>query len=95
MLSEGNAILSCADGIAKAMEIYLRERKSPDLFNEVEVNHPSPAAHSHNEMKFSDKNKMREITGACPECPECGSMLEFKEGCASCSDISCGYSKCW
>ncbi len=31
-------------------------------------------------------------TGICPECPECGIMLEFKEGCAMCP--GCGYSKC-
>ena len=33
MLSEGKAILSCADGIAKAMEIYYKERKNPNLFH--------------------------------------------------------------
>ncbi|MFA5859830.1 MAG: TSCPD domain-containing protein, partial [Elusimicrobiota bacterium] len=30
--------------------------------------------------------------GMCPECPECGNMLEFGEGCVKCHD--CGYSKC-
>ncbi len=28
----------------------------------------------------------------CPQCPECGSMVSFAEGCVVCS--SCGYSKC-
>ena len=28
----------------------------------------------------------------CPECPDCGAMLEFVEGCAVCR--SCGYSQC-
>ncbi len=28
----------------------------------------------------------------CPECPECGAMIEFVEGCAVCR--SCGYSQC-
>jgi ribonucleoside-diphosphate reductase alpha chain len=30
--------------------------------------------------------------GWAPECPECGSMLQFQEGCMSCR--GCGYSKC-
>jgi len=30
--------------------------------------------------------------GNCPECPDCGAMLVFQEGCAVCEE--CGYSKC-
>ncbi len=30
--------------------------------------------------------------GLCPECPDCGVMLEFKEGCAMCP--GCGFSRC-
>ena len=30
--------------------------------------------------------------GFRPECPECGSPIEFIEGCLTCK--SCGYSKC-
>lgn len=38
------------------------------------------------------KNGNKAEIGLCPECPDCGHMLEFKEGCAMCS--ACGYSKC-
>jgi ribonucleoside-diphosphate reductase alpha chain len=31
-------------------------------------------------------------TGLCPECPECGGMVEFGEGCVFCR--FCGFSKC-
>ena len=34
----------------------------------------------------------RNSRGDCPQCPECGEMLSFGEGCAKCN--SCGYSKC-
>jgi hypothetical protein len=30
--------------------------------------------------------------GLCPECPDCGGLLEFGEGCAVCR--GCGFSKC-
>jgi ribonucleoside-diphosphate reductase alpha chain len=30
--------------------------------------------------------------GFCPQCPECGTILEHEEGCAVCK--TCGYSKC-
>jgi len=38
--------------------------------------------------EYGDDNRMN----LCPECPECGSMVSFAEGCVVCR--SCGYSKC-
>jgi ribonucleoside-diphosphate reductase alpha chain len=35
------------------------------------------------------KTKLADL---CPECPECGSMIELADGCIVCR--SCGYSKC-
>jgi ribonucleoside-diphosphate reductase alpha chain len=34
----------------------------------------------------------RNLLGMCPECPDCGTMVEFVEGCLRCP--SCGYSQC-
>jgi len=34
----------------------------------------------------------RSLLGMCPECPDCGTMVEFVEGCLRCP--SCGYSQC-
>ena len=33
------------------------------------------------------------VADICPECPECGNILEYAEGCVICK--LCGYSKCW
>jgi ribonucleoside-diphosphate reductase alpha chain len=30
--------------------------------------------------------------GYCPQCPECGGIMEHESGCAVCK--SCGFSKC-
>jgi ribonucleoside-diphosphate reductase alpha chain len=35
---------------------------------------------------------VRALPDMCPECPDCGAMVEFSEGCAVCR--SCGYSQC-
>jgi ribonucleoside-diphosphate reductase alpha chain len=40
----------------------------------------------------SDDMVARNLLGMCPECPDCGTMVEFVEGCLRCP--SCGYSQC-
>ena len=35
---------------------------------------------------------VKALPDMCPECPDCGAMVEFVEGCAVCR--SCGYSQC-
>jgi len=34
----------------------------------------------------------KNLLDMCPECPDCGTMVEFVEGCLRCP--SCGYSQC-
>jgi len=41
---------------------------------------------------LSKKKLLKNAIGICPECPDCGSMLEFSEGCVICK--ACGYTKC-
>jgi ribonucleoside-diphosphate reductase alpha chain len=97
-LAEGGAILSCADAVAKALEAYMKEKSAPALFEHelsrsepyAEIPHSSTAAVSGGYPAASGGNN---ISGSCPQCPECGEMLTFSEGCAVCRD--CGYSKCW
>jgi ribonucleoside-diphosphate reductase alpha chain len=36
--------------------------------------------------------EVKTLPDTCPECPDCGALVEFVEGCAVCR--SCGYSQC-
>ena len=92
-LTEGGAILSCPDAIAKALEFYLSEREMPNLFNEQAAIPTAPKAEKKAEVKVYQSKGTGNSEGTCPQCPECGEMLEFAEGCVVCK--SCGYSKCF
>ncbi|MDR3253578.1 MAG: adenosylcobalamin-dependent ribonucleoside-diphosphate reductase, partial [Endomicrobium sp.] len=85
ILSEGGVILSCADAIAKALEAYNKEKMIPTLFTQ-EVSYEA-------KYKGYTADPDANLAGACPQCPECGEMLTFAEGCVTC--IACGYSKCF
>jgi len=74
----GGPILSCADAIAKAMERYMKAQKGEET--------TAPAAVQ------SSRSTSTVDFGFSPECPECGSLLEFSEGCVICRN--CGYSQC-
>ncbi|MDR1696310.1 MAG: vitamin B12-dependent ribonucleotide reductase [Endomicrobium sp.] len=94
-LAEGGAILSCADAVAKALEAYAKEKQTPALFVEEVVN-SEPYVQVAQDIRPSaqySSDSSNNFSGSCPECPECGSMLTFAEGCVVCRD--CGYSKCW
>jgi ribonucleoside-diphosphate reductase alpha chain len=39
-------------------------------------------------------SESRNINGHNPQCPDCGELLIFKEGCISCPNLTCGYSEC-
>ncbi len=38
--------------------------------------------------------KHTSYSGLPPECPDCGSRVMFAEGCVTCTNPECGYSKC-
>ncbi len=88
---EGGSILSCPDAIGRALERYmkdgsgLRQVQKPAA---AEVPGPTVPYTSTDCVKGDNRNHL----GLCPECPDCGGMLEFGEGCAFCR--GCGFSKC-
>ncbi len=93
-LTEGGAILSCPDAIAKALESYISEKEIPNLFNEnSNSSSVKPLSEKKGETKVYHSKASGNSEGTCPQCPECGEMLEFAEGCVVCK--SCGYSKCF
>jgi ribonucleoside-diphosphate reductase alpha chain len=87
-----NQVLSIPDAIGKVL------KDSPRQLGQVLVAQPAPAAVLAPEPVKAAKGADRfgpdavHIYGESPECPECGSGLEFGEGCVTCR--GCGYSKC-
>jgi len=99
----GGMILSCPDAIAKTIEKYIEgSNGNGNGHGHVEdemvlidpavakamATAPIPVAP---QVAVMDEREIR--TDMCPQCPDCGSMVDFSEGCIVCK--SCGYSKCW
>ena len=89
---KGGVVLSCSDGVAKVLEKNID--KIPDLLGISNINNKTKTTkNTEHDMKAGLENNTSKLDlGLCPECPDCGAMLEFKEGCAMCS--SCGFSRC-
>ncbi len=89
---EGGSILSCPDAIGRALERYTK-----DGMSHRHQHHSKPkAAPANLTVAYSSsdcaKGGNKNHLGLCPECPDCGGLLEFGEGCAFCR--GCGFSKC-
>ena len=88
---EGGSILSCPDAIGRALERYSKEghaRPHHPKLRQAAAQQPTVGYVSSDCVKGGNKNHL----GLCPECPDCGGLLEFGEGCAFCR--GCGFSKC-
>jgi len=81
----GEIITSCADGVAKVLEKHLRGEYKKIKF-EVEGIKPLTAF---TEEKEDEGSRTKQIGGVCPEC---GNVLEYGEGCATCR--FCGFTRC-
>lgn len=88
---EGGSILSCPDAIGRALERYNKDGMSARHHHKpkaVAAPQPTVPYASSDCTNGGSKNHL----GLCPECPDCGGLLEFGEGCAFCR--GCGFSKC-
>ena len=81
---EGEIITSCADGVAKVLEKYLKGEYKK---TKVDLQGIKPLTEFTGEVKEEHKTKL--IGGVCPEC---GNILEYGEGCMTCK--MCGFTKC-
>ncbi len=81
----GEIITSCADGVAKVLERYL---KGEYRKIRVGVEGIKPLTEFVEEER-KEEHKTKLIGGVCPEC---GNVLEYGEGCMTCK--VCGFTKC-
>ncbi|MHA1505769.1 MAG: adenosylcobalamin-dependent ribonucleoside-diphosphate reductase [Candidatus Asgardarchaeia archaeon] len=98
-----NRVLSCADAIAQALKKYLslrqgREGKKTALeeakkFEKLVLWRPKEKGILSKLPTVETREESEDrLNGMNPQCPECGGILEFQEGCVVCRN--CGYSKC-
>jgi ribonucleoside-diphosphate reductase alpha chain len=86
---EGGSILSCPDAIGRALERYMKEGIAHRQHHKPKAAAQATVGYASSDCaKGGNKNHL----GLCPECPDCGGLLEFGEGCAFCR--GCGFSKC-
>ncbi|MDK2796249.1 MAG: ribonucleoside-diphosphate reductase alpha chain [Archaeoglobaceae archaeon] len=81
----GEVITSCADGVAKVLEKWLKGEYKRIKFG---VEGIKPLTEFAGEI-VEEEGKTKMIGGVCPEC---GNVLEYSEGCATCR--FCGFTKC-
>jgi ribonucleoside-diphosphate reductase alpha chain len=74
---EGKAVLSCADAIATV------------LAKQTKNSSENTGLATDTIAKVADNGPVRNLAG---QCPECGDLLVYQEGCFICS--TCGYTKC-
>jgi ribonucleoside-diphosphate reductase alpha chain len=83
--SEG-VIYSCADAIARAIELALSEKDG--FLKKSEETSPSQKS-----FPPSEKKALKGVDRIFGICPECGGTTEIGEGCFKC--LFCGYSNCY
>ncbi|MFO8057140.1 MAG: vitamin B12-dependent ribonucleotide reductase [bacterium] len=85
----GHKILSCADAIAKAIELYPNYTRNGS--HKVETSPPA-GDHAHRARSEQDPRSFYQPEATLAMCPECGGAIEFKEGCLTCP--LCGFTRC-
>jgi ribonucleoside-diphosphate reductase alpha chain len=90
---DNGAILKAIKGIrcpSPSFDEGGQVRSCPDAIARVMQDHLESSPHLTDDGMAMEE--ISAVTGLCPECPECGGMVEFGEGCVFCR--GCGFSKC-
>ncbi len=95
--------LSMPDSVAQAMEEYLAEKEGQQ--QELPLKDPEEGAQTNGGTLTAQPPRIaeagidgpakyfgRDISAFIETCPECGTSLQFAEGCMKC--LACGYSEC-
>ena len=93
--------LSMPDSVAQAMEEYLAEKEGQQQM--LPLKEPGEGAKTNGGTLTAEPPRIagidgpakyfgRDISGFIETCPDCGTSLQFAEGCMKC--LSCGYSEC-
>lgn len=85
----GGKILSCADGVAKALEWYGNYRSQVPQISMVSASKWSEGVNQTTAHVDTQKSLAVNARGACPDC---GGVVEHVEGCITCR--GCGYTEC-
>ncbi len=91
----GGKVLSCADAVGKALQLHSRkEVKVTEQPSEErrEVGSDEITEPVDKVSGIAENIKRGEKMLAQGACPECGSPVQFQEGCKTCS--SCGWTEC-
>ena len=93
--------LSMPDSVAQAMEEYLAEKEGQQQM--LPLKEPEEGAKTNGGTLTAEPPRIagidgpakyfgRDISGFIETCPDCGTSLQFAEGCMKC--LACGYSEC-
>ena len=70
-------------------------RSTPDAMAHMLQRHGSGATESQTESEQEERRSQRSIIEASRlKCPDCNTLVEYREGCETCPNPSCGWSKC-
>ena len=85
--SKEGRIFSCADAIARVIELRLGKKSKSNQSNQIEESVDKPS-----EQKIDNLGGQVKVISIVGVCPDCGSALRHEEGCVVCS--ACGYTRC-